>query len=166
MDWNQQDDQAIEPTRLPGTSLKTQGQHLYRCGVTLPHGRAMCPPTRQRRGGGGRGLAAPAHVWMSAERRCMQRHSAPRPLVPGAVSLSYAQTYDEPTDAEGRRHIGSMQSLKKTSVSPAVERYFFCFFLHIFIEGENVQEKKSFLSCCRRRNRLMHAPRRKFCREL
>ncbi len=36
----------------------------------------------------------------------MQRLYAPRQLVPGDVSLSYAQAYDGLTDAEGRRQIG------------------------------------------------------------
>ncbi len=76
---------------------------------------AMRPPTNLRRGEGGgaahvpvlvrRGEAPPRSGAGGAERRCIQRRSAPRQLFPGAGSLSYAQAEDEPTDVEGRRPI-------------------------------------------------------------
>ncbi len=94
-------DLAAEPAqRIAVTSddawerLQQFREELYRFDVTLPHGLAIRPPPRLRRGGGA-GACGPA---------------APRYLFPGAVSLSYEQAEDGRTDAEGRRHIGIIRT--------------------------------------------------------
>ncbi len=70
---------------------------LYRFAVTLPHGRAMRPPTRQASRRGAAACSPPAHVWMSAERRYMQRRSVlflnTQDIRGGMVSQPFARVY-------------------------------------------------------------------------
>ncbi len=63
----------------------------YHFDVTLPHVLAIRPATKPASPRRGVVCNVPRH---------------PRHFCPGKVSLSYARAGDEPTDAEGRRHIG------------------------------------------------------------